>query len=80
MKKLIFTTTIMLSFTFANAQFTKGGFIVGGNTNLSGTFSTSKTKTGSATTTNGRFIFFTIEPQAGYFVIDNLAIGTGLNY
>jgi len=79
MKKFITTVSLILSFAFSHAQFTKGSFVVGGSTNLSGGISTSKTKSGSTTTTNGKLSSFSIEPQAGYFVIDNLAAGAGLS-
>ncbi|HNP08026.1 MAG TPA: outer membrane beta-barrel protein [Cyclobacteriaceae bacterium] len=78
MKKLILVIfgAIMASTSFA--QFNQGGFIVGGSSNLSSSFTTSKLKTGSTTSTLGKFSSFSIEPQAAYFVIDNLAVGTGL--
>lgn len=79
MKKLIISIFLTsLSIMFAFAQFNKGNILVGGTTDLSGSFTTSKTKSGGTTTTNGKFSSFSIEPQAGYFVMDNLAIGTGL--
>ncbi|HNP97052.1 MAG TPA: autotransporter domain-containing protein [Cyclobacteriaceae bacterium] len=81
MKKLIISIFLTsLSITFAFAQFNKGNILVGGTTGLSGSFTTSKTKNGSSTTTNGKFSSFSIQPQAGYFVMDNLAVGLGLSF
>ncbi|MEQ8364468.1 MAG: outer membrane beta-barrel protein [Cyclobacteriaceae bacterium] len=78
MKKLILVILGALGASTSFAQFSQGSFVIGGNSNLSSSFSTSKSKTGSTTTTNGKFSSFSIEPRAGYFVIDNLAVGTGL--
>ncbi|MCB0492606.1 MAG: outer membrane beta-barrel protein [Cyclobacteriaceae bacterium] len=79
MKKLILAVIAVMGVTASYAQFNQGSILIGGKTNLSGSFNTSKTKTGSTTTTNGKFSTFSIEPQAAYFVIDHLAVGTGLS-
>ncbi|MFZ1808398.1 MAG: outer membrane beta-barrel protein [Cyclobacteriaceae bacterium] len=78
MKKLILVIFGTILATTSFGQFTQGSFVIGGNTDLSSSFTTSKSKTGSTTTTNGKFSSFSIEPRAAYFVIDNLAVGTGL--
>ena len=79
MNKLFLATVAALFFSTSFAQFSQGSFVMGGSTNLAGSFTTSKSKTGGATTTNGKSSSFFIQPQAGYFVIDNLAVGTGLS-
>jgi len=60
MKKLFFMIVILASFEVSFAQFTKGVFVVGGSTNLSGNFTTNKSKTGGTTTTNGKSTFFSL--------------------
>ncbi|MEP2669414.1 MAG: outer membrane beta-barrel protein [Cyclobacteriaceae bacterium] len=78
MKKLILVILVTTCASTVFAQFNQGSIIIGGKTNLSSSFTTNKSKTGGTTTTNGKFSTFSIEPQAAYFVIDNLAVGTGL--
>ncbi|GAB1446563.1 MAG: autotransporter domain-containing protein [Cyclobacteriaceae bacterium] len=78
MKKLILFIFAATLVTTSFAQFNQGGFIVGGSSNLSGSFTTNKTKTGSNTTTNSKSSSFSISPQVSYFVIDNLSVGAGL--
>lgn len=78
MKKLFFVFFLLASFEPSFAQFTKGSFVVGGSTKLSADFSTSKYKSGGTTTTLGKSTSFTLYPQVGYFVMDNLALGGGV--
>jgi len=77
MKKLsvgfIFAIISMASY----GQFTKGTFMVGGS--FSATFNAEKTKTGSTTTTTGHTNSVSMIPQAGYFLMDNLALGAGVD-
>jgi len=62
----------------AFAQFEKGRKLVGGSLALS--FTTDKTKYDGSTFTNGQYVDFSLDPLAGYFVIDNLAVGAGLGF
>ncbi len=78
MKKLILLIFGATLVTTSFAQFNQGSIIIGGSSNLASSFTTSKSKTGSTTSTYGKSSSFSIEPQAAYFVIDNLAVGTGL--
>ncbi len=77
MKKLV---TIMIGVALSTAcfaQFSKGTIMAGGS--LSATFDTDKTEAGNITTTTGTRSSFSVSPQAGYFVIDNLAVGAGID-
>ncbi len=59
------------------AQFNKGSKMIGGS--LSFNTNTSKSKSGNTTTTTEKSTEYSFTPSFGYFVIDNLAIGLGLN-
>ena len=67
----------LLSFVNSNAQITKGNWMVGGSgnfTNYKSTFqsgNTETTQTGSA---------LTISPNLGYFIIDNVALGSIVSF
>jgi hypothetical protein len=75
-------TTIMAILLFsslANAQITKGNWMVGGSGNFTNYKSTFQSNNSEVTNTgNG----INISPNLGYFVIDNFALGTavGFNY
>ncbi|SEK55588.1 porin family protein [Parapedobacter koreensis] len=72
MKKLFLTLSAAIAVTFAaNAQTEKGKIILGGNVS----YDYSKIKD---LDTEGHSL--SIVPSAGYFVSDNLAVGTGLGY
>jgi outer membrane protein len=77
MRKLFFTLLVTLASMSAFAQFQQGRMLVGGNVGLE--LKTNKTKFDGSTDTNGKYTSFSLEPQFGYFVIDNLAVGAGLN-
>lgn len=79
MKKVVLITFFVTAVMTASfAQFSQGTFLVGGSTGLGVNFLTDKTKSGGTTSTDGKSTSFSLEPTAGYFVIDNLAIGTGI--
>jgi len=78
MKKLFITTLIVFAGASAFAQFEKGRILAGGSVSFSST--TNKTKTDNATTTNSKTTTFDFGPRAGYFFIDNLAAGLGLDF
>jgi len=79
MKKIVFIVLLMTAVaTTGLAQFSSGTFLIGGTTNLSIGFDTEKTKSGGTTSTDGKNTSFSLEPAAGYFFMDNLAIGAGL--
>ncbi len=77
MKKLFITTLIVFAGVSAFAQFEKGRILAGGSVSFAS--STNKTKTDNATTTNSKTTSFDFGPRAGYFFIDNLAAGLGLD-
>lgn len=72
MKKILLTLTAVAGLTIAaNAQTEQGKIMVGGQIG----FETSKVKD-----TDFKNNSFSINPTVGYFISDNLAIGTGVGY
>ncbi len=72
MKKTLLTLAAIAGLTIAaNAQTEQGKFIVGGQVG----FQTSKVKD-----TDVKNNSFSINPTVGYFVSDNIAVGTGIGY
>ena len=77
MKKItLFVISICATFG-AYSQYNQGRMLVGGS--LSFSTVTDKTKDSGTTTTLGKSTDFSLAPQFGYFVIDNLAVGAGLD-
>ena len=73
MKKLILSIALLSGVAFTTqAQTEKGKFILGGNAS----YSTSKTDAEGAKASHN----FSIVPNVGYFVNDNIAVGTGIGY
>lgn len=62
--------------TPSSAQFSKGTILLGGNVSID--FTTNKTIAGSTTTTNSSTSSLSLLPNVGYFVMDRLALGAGL--
>jgi outer membrane protein len=81
MKKVVLITFFMTAVLTAGlAQFTdQGTILLGGSTSASINFITEKSKVGGSTSTDGKVTSFSLEPTVGYFVMDALAIGAGLN-
>jgi len=77
MKKILILLIGVAMSSVAYAQFTKGTIMAGGS--LGASFNTNKTEAGNTTTTTGTTNTVNFFPQAGYFVIDNLAVGAGIN-
>ncbi len=77
MKKIITVFAFALICSGAFAQFNQGRYLVGGSVGFSAT--TSKAKNDNATSTLSRSTSLSFSPNAGYFVIDNLAVGAALN-
>ena len=72
MKKLLLTLTAVTALSFASqAQTEQGKVIVGGGIG----FSSNEVKDSGSKTTS-----FNIQPNVGYFVSDNIAIGAGIGY
>ncbi len=72
MKKLLLTLTAVSALSLAaNAQTEKGKFLLGGTVNYEGT---------SIKDSDAKDNKFGIAPQVGYFVADNIAVGTGIGY
>ena len=81
MKKVVFITFFITAVVTAGfAQFKdKGTILLGGSTSAAVNFITEKSKVGGSTSTDGKVTSFSLEPTVGYFAIDDLAIGAGLN-
>lgn len=77
MKKIVTVFAFALLCSGAYAQFNQGRMLVGGN--LSFAANTHKSEFNNTTTTLGKTTSFGFTPQFGYFIIDNLAVGAGLN-
>jgi hypothetical protein len=78
MKKILTTLLWFIAFHGASAQFINQGSIMAGGSVyfISGS---SKVKTGSTTISYGHRNTFTIAPEFGYFIINNLALGADLS-
>lgn len=76
MKKFTFFFIAMAAAFTGHAQFEQGRKLVGGS--VSFTTTTDKSKLGGTTVTNGKQTSFSVSPNFGFFVIDNLAVGAGL--
>jgi outer membrane protein len=77
MKKFtILAIAICASFT-TYAQYNQGRMLVGGSLGFSA--ETEKTKFNGNTQTDGKWTSFSLAPQFGYFIIDNLAVGASLD-
>ena len=73
MKKLILSVTAVCAFVLSsNAQTEKGTFILGG----SASYQSSKSDADNAKASEN----LSLVPNVGYFVSDNIAIGTGIGY
>lgn len=73
MKKLLLSLVAVSALAFSTqAQTQKGQFIVGGNV----AFDTNKSDADGAKSNTS----FRIVPSVGYFVSDNIAVGTGVGY
>ncbi len=78
MKKVILIALTVLTFSgISFAQFEQGRILAGGSIGLK--TNTNKTKNNNTTSTNSKSVDISVNPKAGYFIIDNLAIGAGLN-
>jgi hypothetical protein len=77
MKKSVLIVCMFCISVASYSQFEQGTILAGGSVNFSTI--TEKYKTGSTTVTNGNTTSFSFMPQGGYFVIDNLAVGAGIN-
>ncbi|HTJ49788.1 MAG TPA: autotransporter outer membrane beta-barrel domain-containing protein [Cyclobacteriaceae bacterium] len=77
MKKIALVTVFALVISTSFAQTQQGRMMVGGSLGFSG--HTDKTKNNNTTVTTDKYTTFSLAPQFGYFVIDNLAVGAGLD-
>ncbi|MEJ0033620.1 MAG: outer membrane beta-barrel protein [Bacteroidota bacterium] len=77
MKRIVTVLAFALICSGAYAQFNQGRWLAGGSVGLS--TNTNKFETTNSTTTNSNSVNFSISPDVGYFVIDNLAVGAALD-
>ena len=78
MKKIILVALTLFTFTgISFAQFEQGRILAGGSIGFS--TNTNKTKNNNTTTTNYKGTNLNFTPKVGYFVINNLAVGAGLD-
>lgn len=76
MKKIYLILLFVLSGVLVvNAQTTKGKFMIAGSSGLDFMAETQKYKTNHGDGTTGKLLQISIDPQAGWFLMDNLAAG-----
>ncbi|HEX9826032.1 MAG TPA: outer membrane beta-barrel protein [Flavobacteriaceae bacterium] len=82
MKKiLLFTATVVFGLSNVNAQTEKGKWMFGSDAGISFASSTAKVEfDGEELDGKSTVSTFTISPNAGYFIMDNLSIGLDLNF
>ena len=73
MKKIYFTTILMVLVMAGFSQTEKGSWLLGGNIGYS---STHETETGSSST----YSTFTLNPKIGFFPVNNFAVILNTNY
>jgi outer membrane protein len=76
MKKLSVSFIFAMISVVSYGQFTKGTFMLGGN--FGATFNAEKTKNGNTTTVTSHTNTVNMAPTAGYFIMDNLAVGAAV--
>lgn len=82
MKKHILLIVVFLAgnLMLAHAQTEKGKWLIAGSSDLSLKFGKEKFKYGSTTNDGEKFSSFSLSPEAGYFVIDQLAAGLFIDF
>jgi outer membrane protein len=76
MKNLLLTTFLLLSAMLVDAQISRGTMMIGGSVEFNS--EKYKTEENGQTDTNVTSTSFTLSPEFGYFVVDNLALGAGI--
>jgi len=77
--KILKTVIAILLFTItANAQITKGNWMLGGYANYYNTSSESTNPSGSTNSSKGSSI--NVSPTIGYFIINNLACSLSIGF
>lgn len=79
-KKIIMMAALCAVGSAASAQLEKGRLMIGGNVGYSRNSYEGYSNTSSFSSNNFKSNAFAISPTAGYFINDNLAIGTNLSY
>lgn len=78
LKRLFVVSMLSVLVLSLNAQTGAGKFLLGGSSSMAFSSSTQKFKTDDDDGTDGKLTQFSLTPQAGYFVIDGLAVGLQL--
>jgi outer membrane protein len=78
MKRIVTIFALALIWSGAYAQFNQGRYLAGGSIGL--TTNKYETENTTTTTTVSNSTNFSIAPDVGYFVIDNLAVGAALDF
>ncbi|SHF27606.1 OmpW family outer membrane protein [Chryseobacterium takakiae] len=79
MKKLLLAGAVAL-FGLANAQMTKGDWVISGNTGMGFNNINTNTKVNGTKYDETKVSSFSVTPSVGYFVIDGLAVGIDLGF
>ncbi|MNK09122.1 hypothetical protein D3C87_270720 [compost metagenome] len=81
MKKIILLLTLAAGLNVAaNAQTEKGKWLVSGSTNVGFNSVSTKYKANDQSADGPKVNTFNVSPSVGYFVVNNLSIGLGLDY
>jgi len=78
-KPAILFLTLFFAASMAFAQFEKGNMLLAGYSNLGLDIGKQKYKYNGTTSENFKYFEFNLTPEAGYFVIDKLAVGAFLD-
>ena len=78
MKKILLTITAALAFFTSNAQTEAGTVFIGGGIGINA--QNTKDKTGGTTTDGPKQFTFLVQPQVGFFLMDNFALRLGVGY
>jgi outer membrane protein len=74
-KKTLLGLVLSMFVLSISAQTDAGGILIGGSSNMGFSATTDKYKSDDGDETEGKGIDFNLSPQAGYFVMDGLAVG-----
>ena len=78
MKKVLLVTLVIFTITSGFAQTEKGKMFIGGNINITGRNNSNKPD--SLESEKVKSFSFQINPNVGYFIKDNFAVGINLNF
>jgi outer membrane protein len=79
MKKILIACVLCLFVISLNAQTEAGKILVGGSSSFSMSANTYKYKSDDVNGTDGKGVDLSLAPEAGFFVMDGLAVGLALD-